>query len=81
MNLRVECASCGHIGVVDGMKLWRWFAIHRWTETLAKVSDHMRCSVCKRRPSKLEPTTAPPSIEFGPRSEREWQAVVKRLRG
>nr|WP_231708377.1 hypothetical protein [Sphingomonas populi] len=81
MNLSVECGSCGHQGVVDGPKLWRWFAVHRWNGSIERVGQHLRCSVCKRRPSKLEATQAQPSVEFGPRSEREWQAVVKRLRG
>ena len=80
LNLGLKCGNCEHRGVVDGAKLWRWFAVHRWNGAREKVAEHMRCSVCKRRPTALEPTPEPPSIEFGPRSEAEWQAIVKRLR-
>jgi hypothetical protein len=80
MNVEAECSNCGHAGVVDGPKLWRWFAIHRWDASLSKVGDHLRCSVCRRRPTKLTPTSSSPSIDFGPRSEGEWKAAVARLR-
>lgn len=79
-NLAVECGNCGHHGVVDGPKLWRWFALHRWDSGLTKIAEHMRCSVCRRRPTGFEATTATPSIDFGPRSEAEWKAAVARLR-
>lgn len=81
MNVGAECGNCGHRGVVNGAKLWRWFQIHRWDGAIGKVGQHMRCSVCRRRPTNLAPTPADPSIDFGPQSEPEWQAVVKRLRG
>lgn len=80
MNLRAQCDNCGHGGVVDGPKVWRWFQVHRWDGTLAKVSEHMRCSVCRRRPTILSPTEEPPSMDFGPRSEAEWKEAVARLR-
>lgn len=80
MNLGVECGNCGHRGVVEGAKIWRWFALHRWNGELNKVGEHMRCSVCRRRPTSLAPTPAEPSIDFGPRSEAEWKAAVQRLR-
>ena len=80
MNVKAECGNCGHVGIVDGPKLWRWFAIHRWDATMTKVADHMRCSVCRRHPTMLTPTETSPSKDFGPCSEAEWKAVVARLR-
>lgn len=81
MNLKAECSNCGHHGVVDGPKLWRWFALHRWNDGHSKVAEHLRCSVCKRRPTNLAPTQEEPTMDFGPRSEAEWKTTVKRLRG
>jgi len=81
MNLGVECGNCGHNGVIDGPKLWRWFALHRWNGVMDKVGEHMRCSVCKRRPTGFAPTSAAPSIDFGPRNEADWEAAVRRQRG
>jgi hypothetical protein len=80
MNLGAECGNCGHRGVVEGPKLWRWFAVHRWDGTLAKIGEHMRCSVCRRRPISFAATPAEPSIDFGPKDEAGWQRLVQRLR-
>lgn len=80
MNLRVECGNCGHVGVLDGQKLWRWFVLHRWKSTLDRIGEHMRCSVCKRRPTGFAPTQDAPTHDFGPADEREWKALVRRLR-
>lgn len=79
-NLAAACSHCGHAGVVDGAKLWRWYAVHFWDGALDRISEHMRCQVCKRRPTKLEATSAEATIDFGPRTEAEWQDVVIRLR-
>jgi hypothetical protein len=43
MNLGVEYGNCGHRGVVDGAKLWRWFAVHRWNDAKAKVAEEPIC--------------------------------------
>jgi hypothetical protein len=80
LNLAAECSNCGHRGVVDGPKLWRWFALHRWDGSLLKIGEHMRCSICRRRPTALDATSDAPSIDFGPRNDAEWKAAVERLR-
>ncbi|WP_454887323.1 hypothetical protein [Sphingomonas oryzagri] len=80
MNMRVECGNCGHAGVLDGEKLWRWFVLHRWKSSLDQIGDHMRCSVCQRRPTGFTPTSDPPTRDFGPSDELGWKAVVRRLR-
>lgn len=80
VNVAVTCGFCQHRGVVDGGTLWRWFALHRWDSRHADIVEHMRCSVCRRRPSGLEATDETPTIDFGPQSEDEWQDVVARLR-
>lgn len=80
MNLRVECDHCGHYGIVDGPKLWRWFAVHRWDSQLIRVGEHMRCGACAHRPARLSPTADAPSIDFGPQTDAEWKTVVARLR-
>src|SRR3546814_15201075 len=79
-NVAATCAFCGHRGIVDGAFLWRWFALHRWNSRPENIIEHMRCSVCRRRPSLMEATDEAPTVSFGPRDEREWQQVVARLR-
>jgi hypothetical protein len=80
MNLKVECVGCGHTGVLHGPKLWRWFAVHRWDGSLAKIGDHLRCSACRLRPTVFMPTSGGPTLDFGPRDERGWQDLIARLR-
>jgi hypothetical protein len=79
-NVAARCGSCDHRGVVDGGVLWRWFALHRWKSRPTDLVEHMRCSICRRRPVELEATSESPTIEFGPRDEIGWQEVVTRLR-
>ena len=79
LNLRAECSNCGHAGIVDGAKLWRWFALHRWDASLDAVPRHMRCQVCGRRPTALHPTIEAPTIDFGPITEAQWKKAVERL--
>src|SRR3546814_11842539 len=75
-NVAVRCGFCGHQGVVDGGILWRWFALHRWDSRPTDVIEHMRCTICRRRPVEVGATSEAPAVEFGPRDEAEWQAVV-----
>src|SRR3546814_5843730 len=79
-NVAARCGSCDHRGVVDGGVLWRWFALHRWKSRPTDLVEHMRCSICRRRPVELEATSESPTLEFGPRDEIGWQEVVTRLR-
>src|SRR3546814_15630784 len=44
------------------------------------VIEHMRCTICRRRPVEVGATSEAPTVEFGPRDEAEWQEVVARLR-
>src|SRR3546814_7507274 len=70
-NVAATCAFCGHRGIVDGAFLWLWFALHRWNSRPENIIEHMRCSVCRRRPSLMEATDEAPTVSFGPRDERE----------
>ncbi|PAL19296.1 hypothetical protein CD928_22635 [Sphingopyxis sp. GW247-27LB] len=79
-NVAVRCGFCEHRGVVDGGILWRWFALHHWDSRPTDVIEHMRCTICRRRPVEVAATLEAPTIEFGPRDETEWQEVVARLR-
>lgn len=58
-NLRAECL-CGHKGVLDAIKLRRWFFCHRWNDALEVVGMHLYCSICRGRPIRLRPTPAKP---------------------
>jgi hypothetical protein len=80
LNLGVECGWCEHRGVIDGPKLWRVFAIRRWRSEMARVTEHLRCSVCKRRPQNLVPTSDAPTSDPFPKDERGWQLMVRRAR-
>ncbi len=79
LNLEVRCPKCGHIGIVEGAKLWRWFALHRWNTAADKIAEHLRCSVCDCRPTTMGATSEPPTITFGPSSPDEWEAAVRRI--
>jgi hypothetical protein len=81
LNLSFECGWCAHAGVLDGAKLWRWFAVHMWKSDGASVPEHVRCSVCRRRPTKLTPTTDAPTADPFPVNEDGWQRIIRRLRG
>jgi len=80
LNLAIECGWCAHVGVLDGAKLWRVFAVNRWPSEASRVHEHIRCSVCRRRPTKLIPTSDPPTVDPFPKDEAGWQRIVKRLR-
>src|SRR3546814_6911437 len=70
---------CGHRGIVDGAFLWRWFALHRWNSRPENIIEHMRCSVCRRRPSLMEATDEAPTVSFGPRDERRSEEHTSEL--
>ena len=80
LNVAIACANCGHRGVLHGPSLWRVFAIHRWDGDIARVSQHLRCSVCRRRPTTIEATTDAPTSNPFPKDETGWQRMVKRAR-
>ena len=79
-NLQVVC-TCGHVSVLDTEKLRRWFFCHGWYDALEVVAVHLRCSACRGRPIRLRPTPdSPTGPDWGPRHEKEWKNLVKRLR-
>lgn len=79
-NLRAECL-CGHKGVLDAIKLRRWFYCHRWNDALEVVGTHLRCSVCLGRPIRLRPTPEKPDRPEWMALEHDWKDLVRRLRG
>jgi len=81
LNLAVECDWCSHRGVLRGPDLWRYFAVRVWRSEWERLGEHIRCSVCKRRPSTFVATDDPPTIHPFPRDEQSWQRLVRLLRG
>lgn len=79
MNLLVHCQACDRASVIDGGKLWRWFALHRWNSAADKVAEHLRCSLCQQRPSAVEATESEPTVDFGPGSPEAWETAVRRI--
>lgn len=82
-NLHVQCSfHCGNDSVVDAKLMQRWYGIHRWDFHMARIGKHLRCSKCLGRPEYIKITYNPANgPRWGPQSEREWVAAVKRLRG
>ncbi len=79
-NIKASC-TCGHIGIVDGQKLRRWFYCHGWNDAIENVARRLYCSVCLGRPIKIRATTERPvGPEWGPRYEHDWKDLVRRLR-
>jgi hypothetical protein len=72
LNLAIESGWCGHQAVIDGPKLWRVFAIRRWPDEMTRAKARLRCSVCKRRPKEISPTSEPPTCDPFPKDERGW---------
>ncbi|KTT72606.1 hypothetical protein [Sphingomonas endophytica] len=79
-NAAVVC-RCGHAGVIDGKKLWRYFLAHAWDTRLHMAGDHLRCTRCRARQPRIRLTSQKPTTDFGPRDDREWKELVRRLRG
>src|SRR3546814_1284410 len=78
-NVAVRCGFCEHRGVVDGGILWRWFALHHWDSRPTDVIEHMRCTICRRRPVEVAATLEAPTIEFG-RSEEHTSELQSLMR-
>ena len=80
-NVAALC-QCGHIGVLDGSKLWRFFTIRRWETAIHRVARRLRCSVCGRRAREIRMSNQRPhGPDWGPRTQAEWERLVARLRG
>lgn len=81
-NLLVKRSiHCRYGAVLDGEKLYRWFAAHGWNNGLARVSLRLRCSRCRARPESVRVTSERVNgPAWGPRSEANWVAAMKRAR-
>lgn len=74
-SLQAECA-CGHRGVLDAVRLRRWFFYHRWNKALEVVGLHLYCSTCRGRPVQLRPMPAKPDRPDWMQREQEWRARI-----
>lgn len=79
-NVAVIC-RCGHRGVLEGRKLARYYLVHMWDGRLHMVGDHLRCTRCRAQSPSIRLTADAPTSDFGPRDERGWKLLVRRLRG
>ena len=81
VNLRVTCKLCARTRVVPAPPLEGLARLRRWPVHLIPLSCKMRCGTCGGKSVELKPTrdaTDGPAI--GPTTEREWQALIRRLR-
>ena len=79
--LRVTCKICGRSRVVPAKPLEGLARLKRWPTALVALSCRLRCSTCDGRSVELKPCEDPvdgPAI--GPTNEREWHALVRKLR-
>src|SRR3546814_3238066 len=83
-NIRATCTSrpCGHSRVLRAHTLYRLAALKGWQKTLGSMAMRMRCTVCGHRGASLKGTIEPPDpIQPGPKTERDWKLLQRRLRG
>lgn len=79
-NVSAKC-GCGHRGVLDGKQLPRFFAVRLWNGRMHMIGDRLRCTRCGARQPRIGLTGDAPTSTFGPRDERGWKQLVRRLRG
>lgn len=81
VHLAAIC-RCGHIGVLDRRKLWRYYLARGWSTRKHRVHEHIYCSKCRRRPAQLRVThMMPQGPAWGPQTDAEWKQLVKAMRG
>lgn len=80
-NLRVTCKLCGRTRVVPPIPLEGLARLRRWPDNLIGLSCRLKCGTCTGKSVELkvtDDTVDGPAI--GPTNEREWQALVRKLR-
>lgn len=81
VNLRVTCKSCGRTRVVPAHPLEGLARLRRWPANLIQLSCKLKCGTCAGKSVELKVTEdAVDGPAIGPTNEREWQALVRRLR-
>lgn len=81
VNLRVTCKLCARTRVVPAAPLEGLARLRRWPGSLIALSCKLKCGTCAGKSVELkvtEDTVDGPAI--GPTNEREWQALVRKLR-
>lgn len=83
-NLAVQC-GCGQSGVIDAVKMDRWYQCHCWPTQMSRLRDHLYCLRCGGRPTQvnLRVTADRPNAARGrfPANEEGWKRLVRGLRG
>ncbi|SOB86753.1 hypothetical protein SAMN06297144_1862 [Sphingomonas guangdongensis] len=80
-NLAVFC-DCGHSSIVDAKRCARWYGVHRFDIRWHVLARHLRCTKCRGRPSHLRVThQLPTAPDRFPKTEDQWNALIKRQRG
>lgn len=80
-NLQITCL-CGRQHIYDASRLCRYAMCRGWNEHLEALGYHLRCSACGKRGPHLKAVMQPPTpADPFPRSERDWKALIRRLRG
>lgn len=81
VQLRVTCKGCGRTRVVPAGPLEGLVRLRRWPDSLIALSCKMKCGTCAGKAVELKVTEdAVDGPAIGPTNEREWQALVRKLR-
>lgn len=81
VRLRVTCKSCGRTRVVPAGPLEGLVRLRRWPDSLIALSCKLKCGTCAGKSVELKVTEdAVDGPAIGPTNEREWQALVRKLR-
>jgi hypothetical protein len=79
-NLMVRC-RCGSEHIVDAERFRRYCRLRGWNNQLEALRTRLRCRGCGRRPDRVRATPSPATLaDPFPRTERDWQALQKRMR-
>jgi hypothetical protein len=81
VQLRVTCKACGRTRVIPSLPLEGLARLRRWPHSLVALSCKLKCGTCASKSVELKITEdAVDGPAVGPSNEREWQALVRRLR-
>ena len=81
VSLRVTCKLCGRTRVVPAVPLEGLARLRRWPDSLIALSCKLKCGTCAGKSVELKVTEdAVDGPAIGPTNEREWQALVRKLR-
>lgn len=85
-TIEVKC-ECGNVALFHPNGLWWRFYMKRWPYRFGEMNRRFHCMYCfnvtgrRLRPIHIDATSAKPVIELSMPSSREWNEMMRRMRG